>query len=345
MKRSSFSLNLQSHNKFVSVIIPVRNEERNVELIINRLEMQSYPHSQFECIIVNDHSSDATVQKLKNRASNSGLQLSIVDLPPGSCGKKRALQYGIQQARGELILTTDADCINSVNWLQSTMAAYQQEVPDMIVQPVLMHEPQAAPFESMEQLLLTGIACASASLKKPVVCSGANLAFRKQAFDQVGGYSRHLSIASGDDVFLMQAFKKHGLQIKANTDPDAVVYTSGAQSIGQFLMQRLRWAAKVRYYRDFDSIASSMILGGMHLALVLVAILSVFELQFAPVFLVFLLLKSAIDLLFLHKIASSLQQNKLLRWFPVAEILYLPYSLAISLASIFVSVKWKGRSI
>ncbi|HEY4789172.1 MAG TPA: glycosyltransferase, partial [Bacteroidales bacterium] len=99
---------------FTSIIVPVRDEEENIKLLLDDLTSQNYPLEQFEIILVDDHSSDNSVQLAKEYPASN---LKIQTLPTDSNGKKAALRLGIQEAKGELIITTDADCRRGSGWL------------------------------------------------------------------------------------------------------------------------------------------------------------------------------------------------------------------------------------
>src|SRR6267154_2498298 len=110
-------------NFFISVIIPIRNERRNMEALVHGLSSQSYPSVNFEVIIVDDHSSDNTIENCRGRLQN----LTILSLAENENGKKAALTHGINFAKGDIIATTDADCLLSPEWLTTINAAFQEE--------------------------------------------------------------------------------------------------------------------------------------------------------------------------------------------------------------------------
>ena len=184
----------------VSVVVAVRNEEENVQTLIRDLSAMAYPREKFEVIIVNDHSTDATAEKARlslNEFSNARL----FDLPDGKQGKKAALQLGIEHARFGVIATTDADCTASKNWLTCLSSYFEWPDTQMLIGAVKLSGGDSffSKLQVMEFVSLAGSTAASVGLGHPVMCNGANLAFRKEVFAEVGGYEGNLSIPSGDD--------------------------------------------------------------------------------------------------------------------------------------------------
>ena len=100
--------NFQSFDKKVSVLIPVRNEENNLSSLLQSLKNQSY--SNYEIILIDDHSSDGTFDWMVKVAIENK-DIIVCQLPNSLHGKKNAIEQGIKAASGEIILTTDSDCI------------------------------------------------------------------------------------------------------------------------------------------------------------------------------------------------------------------------------------------
>ncbi|HKI07967.1 MAG TPA: glycosyltransferase, partial [Nitrososphaeraceae archaeon] len=97
---------------FVSIIVPARNEEENIEKCLLSLILQDYP--SFEIIAVNDNSTDGTLAIMKKIESSSSHEtrlkiISLYDKPEGWGGKTWASQQGYMQSQGDILLFTDAD--------------------------------------------------------------------------------------------------------------------------------------------------------------------------------------------------------------------------------------------
>ncbi len=106
----------------VSVIICAKNEALNLQQFLPLVLTQDYPDPLFEVVVVNDGSTDATAAVLAN-FQKVYAHLKIITIHPGSPkdlpGKKYALAQGIQAAKHDRLLLTDADCRpSSADWIK-----------------------------------------------------------------------------------------------------------------------------------------------------------------------------------------------------------------------------------
>src|SRR5436309_2696283 len=106
----------------ISVIIPARNEEANIGVLLQALQQQTYPRELFEVIVVDDHSEDDTVAVVKQFKEVKLLSVASNNI---NSFKKKAIETGITAATNELIVTTDADCRAPADWLQ-TIAGFKE---------------------------------------------------------------------------------------------------------------------------------------------------------------------------------------------------------------------------
>src|ERR1041385_2718505 len=189
----------------ISIIIPVRNEEKNIESCLNSIAKQSYPRHLTEIIVADDSSDDETATLVKNWISTHDLNAKIISVPENLSGKKNALNEGVKNASGALIVTTDADCIMTSNWLSTIAGYYEKYAPSMICGMVSVRNENnfLSAFESLEQLGFTAIGAAGIYFNYPLMCNGANLAYPKKIFEEMGGYNPLAETASGDDTQLM----------------------------------------------------------------------------------------------------------------------------------------------
>src|SRR6187401_3516043 len=187
----------------ISVIIPARNEEKNIGKLLSSLEKQSYPPHLFEVIVVDDHSTDNTVSVVNSYSFAKLMRLEFDNI---NSYKKKAIETGIAAASGDLIVTTDADCIVPVKWLK-TIASFKEKTNTVfIASPVVLENESnlLQTFQALDFLVLQGITAASVQKKFHNMCNGANLAYERKAFFDVNGFSGIDNIASGDDMLLMQ---------------------------------------------------------------------------------------------------------------------------------------------
>jgi cellulose synthase/poly-beta-1,6-N-acetylglucosamine synthase-like glycosyltransferase len=181
-----------SGNTFVSVIIPARNEESDIERTLSDLASQDYPASLFEIIVIDDNSTDRTTGIVSDfiKAHQTSFSIRLIEMnKEGRAFKKGAITKGVRMANGKLLITTDADCIRTAHWLTCIVSYYEQYSSEMICAPVAFHSEENF-FQRMQGLEFCGliaIAAGSIAMKKPMLCNGANLAFTKSIFEKVNG--------------------------------------------------------------------------------------------------------------------------------------------------------------
>lgn len=328
---------------FVSVVIACRNEQENLPALLSCISFQDYPVNQFEVIIVDDNSTDDT---FKTASEFRGLS-NIHALKNKGNGKKCALKTGIESAIGKLIITTDADCNMGKNWIKTISGYYENQESDMIICPVKLESTNniTGKFEELEFLSLQGITAASALTGQSIMCNGANLAFKKEAYLNHAG-NLHDEINSGDDVFLLHSLKKEkDSEIKWLESADAAVTTKSSVSFRSLLKQRSRWISKGKYYTDKDTIitaAATFMVVILQLFL-FVAILINPSLSIS--FIVVFILKSIPDFLILWNTAQRYGRAKLIKWFIPAQIFYPFYVLSVVFYSLFnpQSIRFRSR--
>jgi cellulose synthase/poly-beta-1,6-N-acetylglucosamine synthase-like glycosyltransferase len=199
---------------FFSIIIPARNEALVIKDCIKKIQAQNYPSNLFEVIVVNDHSSDNTaalVQELQ--ASFDGLHLiHLADFVSGNINayKKRAIEIAAAEAKGDWIVTTDADCEVLPSWLKNLDQFIQANNPVLVAAPVMFSNNKTwlGIFQILDFMSLQGITAAAVAAGYHSMCNGANLAYSKKAFYQVGQFKGIDHLASGDDMLLMHKIKK-----------------------------------------------------------------------------------------------------------------------------------------
>ena len=332
----------------VSVVIAARNEETTIRQCIDSLTMQSYDLTKFEIIVVDDHSEDQTLALANETASEVGRpQITVLTCQgtSGQFGKPAAIALGVERAQGEVILCTDADCIVPKHWITSTMKCFEQSVA-FVAGPV--QENSTGSFLSKIQTLeFLGLMTTGAGLigsGSPIICNGANIAFRKSAFIEVNGYGEHKS--SCDDETLMQRIVRRNVgKVVFNFDPVALVTTSTPGTLFGFWKQRTRWAAKRGHYEDKFILARLIALYGFFLIVFLAPIAALLDsIIFVPLFIV-LAAKLLAEMTVLTSGARMFQQQVSIRHFLIAELLHVPYIVVAALVGQFSALRWKNRTL
>lgn len=321
-----------------SVIIPFRNEENVMKNCLTAVANQSYPKELYEVILVDDSSDDNTVDTITELLSEN-----IKLYSSATTGKKAAISLGISKAENEIIVTTDADCTMGEDWLQEI--ANNFGISDMLVLPVVLEYADSfSTFQALDYLSLQGVTAATIGLKSPTMCSGANLAYRKSVFVEVGGYKGNEKISSGDDVFLLEKFSKSHV-VNYYFSPKAVVKTTPAASFKQFISQRVRWGSKMTKV----SFSFAKLLGGVvllvHFSLFITFLVAAIYVELLPIVGLAFAVKLAIDFTFLALVSKAMKQHALLRYFPASAIKNFVYTIIVLFFGKFASVKWKGREI
>ena len=233
----------QTKQNNISLIIPYRDEAALIPALLDSLSKLNLKTGD-EIILIDDHSSDGGISSEYNLRS----EIQILESPANQTGsKKNALSIGIHHAKNEWILTSDADCTFDPEWINTWRKKLHCSV-NMFIGPVYSVDIKfsfATLFHLVENACLQVIALASAQHKQPLICSGANLLFRKSIWELVGGYKSHIQIPSGDDVLLMQSFQEYdSSKVCAYFDKSNVVRTQSVSNWKSWFLQRRRWASK-----------------------------------------------------------------------------------------------------
>jgi cellulose synthase/poly-beta-1,6-N-acetylglucosamine synthase-like glycosyltransferase len=345
----------------ITVIIAARNEAANIGNCLGSLQNQSYPKHLYKVLVVDDFSEDATAN-IVNQFSNSNIQLLLlkdfIRADETQSYKKKAIEVAIQQATGELMVTTDADCLMPVNWLQTIAAFYQEQQPEFIAMPVLIAPVKSfiQLFQSLDFMTLQGITGASVFKKFHSMCNGANLAYTKKAFNAVNGFAGIDNIASGDDMLLMhKIYKQYPGKVLFLKSNNVIVHTQPVNTVGAFFNQRIRWASKADKYDDKRIFFVLLLVYLFNVVLLLFPFIAAlnnqqfktFNFQFSTfnIWLSLLILKTLIELYFLYPVAKFFNRVNLLWWFPVMQPFHILYTVIAGWLGKFGSYKWKGRNV
>ena len=327
----------------VCIIIPARNEAPTITQCVQAILNQNYPPDLLEIIVVDDHSTDDTTQKVKAIADP---RVKLLQQENGKSGKKAAIESAIAHTQQELIVTTDADCMPGKKWLHAIVSFYESVRPKMILGPVCYNDPKkfTEKFQALDFAGMVGVAASSAGHNYPHTCNGANLAYTKAVFTEVNGFEHIDSQASGDDMLLMQKIlKKYPKAIKFLKSKDAIVTTNAQPTWKDFINQRIRWGSKASVLIDkkITLILAAILLFNISILMnILFALPGLLSLRL-PLFQ--LLVKFTFEFIFLKQITDFLDQRKLMKIFIPSQIVHVFYIVFVGLLSNFAVYKWKGR--
>ena len=335
----------EAPNRFISVIVPARNEEKTISILLKALAQQIYRKDRFEVIVVDDYSTDDTSNIVKAFPLSN-----LVLIRPGtaaeSSSKKKAIEAGIKFATGELIVTTDADCLPPAKWLETINSFYVATEARFIAAPVKFSHNSSfiQLFQSLDFLTLQGITAASVAADFHTMCNGANLAYTKKAFEEVKGFEGIDRVASGDDMLLMHKIrKKYPGKIAYLKSKYAIVTSQPMLSWKAFFMQRKRWASKTLVYDDYRIIAVLVFIylfNCLFIALIFAAIVNPFYWWYV---LAYWVMKAFIELPFVSAVATFYSERSLVKYLFPFQPLHVFYTVFVGLLSQFGKYEWKGR--
>ena len=344
---------VESRPPQLSVLIAARNEAAALPHLLAALGRQTLAPQQFEVLLADDHSADGTAALVQAAALQLPFSLRLISLPLGATGKKAALAAAEAQARAPWVVCTDADCRPAPGWLAAYAELLQQSSATSLLHfisgPVRL-TPGGAWFDGvlgLEFAGLVGVGGACIARGRPTMCNGANLAYRRATFHEVGGYADNQGLASGDDEFLLHKIQQRypaGVHFLAR--PEAVVDTPAPATLRALLRQRVRWASKWPHYRPAAPRQLALLVLGANVSLALGLALAVAWPALGPWVGAAWLLKLSADAWLLWPVLGLLRRRRWLAWLLLLQLLYAPYALAVGLAGQRAQgYRWKGRQV
>ena len=268
---------------------------------------------------------------------------------PGTIAfKKQAIATGISQASGALILTTDADCIVANTWVSTMVNTLQSQRAYMVTGPVKMMpgNPFLSMFQSLDFAILQGITAASIGSGMHDMSSGANLAYVKSFYHEVGGFNGIDDIASGDDMLLMQKFSaQYPGRIGYAFSTDALVSTKTEPTWTLFLQQRIRWASKATRYKDPVLFRILLLVYVVNLWIIALLVMGIWSHRAFIFGLILMILKLIIEWRFVQRVLQFFSLSSLMRWFPIAQPLHILYTVVSGFFGQAGGYRWKGRNV
>ncbi len=341
---TSFKQNLS-----VTVIIPARNEEKNIVKCLDSLKKQVYDLDKLQIIVVNDFSDDNTLGLSKLNLVDSKINYLVLDKSSFNlnASKKECINLALSKSSGDIILCTDADCVMGPFWVQ-TMVSFFSKQTQLVSGPVKMsHLNTFEGFQALESIGLITIGAAYIASKQPTLANGANLAYRKSAFEAVNGFVGIDQIASGDDELLMHKInEKYPDSIVFAKDSNAIVTTNPCTTFNELYNQRLRWVTKSTIYKEKRITITLMISYLASLFFPVAFIYSFFNPDLLPLPLIGLLCKIFAEGTILFVGNRFLNNGFLLKYLVFEQFFHILYVVWIGVAANLVKkYEWKGRKV
>ena len=310
----------------VSVVVAARNEEENIERCVKSIVEVDYPKDKLEIIVANDGSTDRTAEIVQNLQKDSpnlkllNIETSINNLK----GKANALAQAIDKASGEFIFMTDADCMVPKNWIKGMLKYFDDRTGVASGITIIEHGKIFYGMQSLDWAFLLGVAASVGKLFKPVACIGNNMAFRKKAYAEFGGY-QNLKFSITEDFALFKAIVQNKKWNYAfPVDIETLVISKPVKTWKELYHQKKRWGTGGL---DTGPLGIAVMAGGYIFHLLL--LLSPLFVKNLSTLLFALLLKFLVDGSFLFKILKRFKKIHLLKYLPFFELYYIVYVVAL----------------
>ena len=331
----------------LSIIIPMRNEVQNIKACLASI-LHAADRSQLnkiEVLCIDDQSEDTSFEIAQGIKDPR-----LIVVRSKTQGKKGAIQTAIDLASYDHILCTDADCIVHQDWIRQTLSFLLKSKAQMITGLVAI-SPTERFIDKWQYLDVMGMMAVTAfGIQRDSfrIGNGANMAFRKSAFLDLNAYSENTHLASGDDVFLIQAaYRKWPDQVRFFKSQGGMVYTKGEASWNTLWEQRKRWATKTRSYQEKGVIHLQGFIWFYHI-IILVSLLSYPFFGGISFFtgLLMLFVKFCMDYLLLSKLADYFDNRDPLKWYIPIGIIHFFYLIYAGLMALIPQkYQWKNRRV
>ena len=323
----------------VTVIVAARNEEENILDCIKSLNNIIYPENKIEIIIVNDHSNDKTGEII-DEFINGKPKFKVI-MPEGQIGnlkgKTNAIAAAVKISKGEIILTTDADCVVSPTWAKTIASYYIKDVGFVGGFTTQNDYSAFAGMQAVDFIYLLTVAAGSQNFGKPLSCIGNNMSYSKSAYKDVGGYESLDFSVTEDFNLLMAIDKTKKYKIIYPFDHGALVTSKPCNDLQALYWQKKRWGVGGM---SSGFIGYLVMTWGFitHIAILLT------PLFFSLTALYLCLFKIFVDYFFVYPVFKRLKLRLKFNHFIAFEIYFILYVILLPLV-VFTNqkVKWKGR--
>lgn len=339
------SISNKEYGASKAILIPFRNESEHLpRLLINLKDIVA---SSQDVIFINDSSTDGSSAIVSDFITKENLNHWVL-LQSAGIGKKAALTTGVQYTQAEIILTTDADCILPPGWVKRMTGAFCQPDIQLVAGPV-MSRGRTGFFSRFQQIEWGSILLMTQcffSIGTPLMCSGANLAYKRSAFLAVEGYSGNEMHPSGDDEFLLKKIVRYfGAQaVSYFKDKEVLVETPPAASRSAFIQQRIRWASKWRLHGSFGHALSAALAFLLAISELASLLLLFGSMRMKLIFLLFWSVKILTERIVLGKVLADFHLSHPFLCYIATSFLHPIYVCIVGIRAVSGNYSWKGRN-
>ncbi|MBM3431595.1 MAG: glycosyltransferase [Bacteroidetes bacterium] len=329
-----------------TVLVPARNEENNIGALLEAVQGLSYPRELIEIIVIDDGSADQTPTLVQQYPS---IQLIRQNNDEGPGGKKKAIEAGVLAARHEWILTIDADSIPPSEWITTLNTFLDREEMVCVVGPVSLIQSgqnMLQAFQRYNHLMFQGITGAAIESGQHALGNGANLCYRKDAFETVGGFQGIDQLASGDDVLLIEKFmNRFPGQIHFLKSSQALVKTQPCPTWKSLWQQRVRWVSKAGRYKNRQLLFTQWATGLFNVVLLINSLACFIWPSEWRTILAIWGFKSITEWLLIRFVAAAYRERVYFLPFLLLQPVHAVYLVAVGLLGRGRKYAWKGRTV
>lgn len=233
----------ENYEPQVTIIVAARNEEQNIRNCLTSLSNINYPKDKLEILIVDDYSTDNTGQIIDEFSQKYSFVKKVI--PENNIikqpGKTNAVVNALELAKGEIIFTTDADCTVKQNWIKTQLKYFTEEVGVVCGFTLQKSNSQFSGMQNLDWIYLLTVASGTINSGVPLSCIGNNMAYRRSAYDMVGGYQKIKFSVTEDFALLHKIHSETDYKIVYPAENDAVNSSEPCPDLKTLYRQKHRW--------------------------------------------------------------------------------------------------------
>lgn len=329
----------------ISIIVAMRNEEYSIPNLLRDFANLDYNRENLEIILVNDHSTDRSLDIANEYLNEVPFRVQIIDMEDET-GKKRAVEKGIFACKGDIVLTTDADCRVQSGWVRAMGSVFADQDVMLVSGPVRIDGEKSffGRLQSIEFASLVGAGAATLAWGFATMANAANMAFRKQAVLHKPQHGTRKS--SGDDIFrLHYVASEYPGGLHFCKQKEATVSTIPASGLAAFFKQRRRWAGKWSSYHSLPTILLAVFIFLINLVTIALPVMVVWGYLTWLTALNMFLASMLLEYWYLRTVQKFLGGRVLLHEFIILAFIYPFYVVFTGLLSNVKGNTWKGRPL
>ena len=346
---------------FIYVIIACKNEESQIERLINSLINQSYNNDMYKVIFSDDGSTDSTAEIIKQKIRNhKNFHYIYVDEKtlPDIVGKKKAITHAIETqcniSSNNILAFTDSDCEPDTGWLHDINNAFNNGCDFYAGYSPIVNKTSASPpspikliiqhiiykLKNIERASIFAISSGSFGLSVPLTCTARNMAYKSTLWQQTEGFSNISHIRSGDDDLMLLKMRKMIKNYHFSFNDKAFVNTYENKNIRTMIDQETRRTSKLKYYPNYIKLLLVFVTI-YYLILIYGIIISLLTNCFNIYIIYSLIAKLLAEFTLLSIFLIKVKNYRIMKYFLLAELIYIPYFLFFGIKGSLGKYRWK----